>query len=241
MKTKDERPEPKPRYHPQLWQSYLWWHELVEMRKRHTLRISSIERGKSNMDAGFEYDLLDDMRLDAMIEQTKKTMINYGKAVGPIWDWLIGIKGIGDKLAAQLLARIDYIGPTQERPDNFATVSKLWRFAGFAVIDGKAEKSVDGETRHYDGKLKGICWNIVASFIKQQTPVYVDIYYAEKARQRQLHPEKIKVNGKWKYNDGHLHRRAWRKMIKAFLKDLWLKWRELEGLPLTEPFEHSKT
>ena len=67
----DKRPDPKPRKNPHLWQAYLWWDELVEMRKRHNLRIMSIEAGKSNMDAGFEYDIIDDMRLDYFVEHPK--------------------------------------------------------------------------------------------------------------------------------------------------------------------------
>jgi len=58
----DARPDPKPRKHPQLWQSYLFWNELVEMRKRHTLRISSIEKGKSNMDAQLEREFMELLR-----------------------------------------------------------------------------------------------------------------------------------------------------------------------------------
>jgi len=37
-----------------LWQTYLWWEELMLMRQRHNLRISAAERGKSNMDAELE-------------------------------------------------------------------------------------------------------------------------------------------------------------------------------------------
>lgn len=228
--TKDKRPDPKPRMRPQLWQSYLWWNELVEMRKRHILRITSIERGKSNLDAQLEYDILDHMQLEQLVKLARRTMINYGETVGPIWNWVTAIRGLGEgSLAAQLLAQIDDIG-------KFSTISKLWRFAGLAVIDGKAEHNVPGEKSHFNKRLRSICWLISEQFIRQQTPVYVDIYYEEKERQRKLHPEKIKVNGKWKYNDGHLHNRAKRKAVKIFLSHLWLAWRESEGLPTSKPY-----
>lgn len=227
---KDKRPDPKPRKHPQLWQSYLWWYELCEMRKRHLLRISSIEKGKSNLDAQFERDMMDLMRLDEMLEYARKTMISYGIDIGPIWDWVTGVRGLGQGgLAAQLLAQIDDIG-------KFDTISKLWRFCGWAVIDGKIDRCKKGEKAPYNRRLKSICWLIADQFIKQQTPIYVDVYYAEKERQHHLHPEKIKVDGKWLYNDGHLHHRAMRKAIKLFLSHLWVKWREFEGLPVSEPY-----
>lgn len=227
--TTDARPEPKPRKHAHLWQSYLLWDELMRMRQRHNLRISAAERGKSNMDAQLEQDFIDHLQLDANLAHAKAQMINYGKATGPIWDWLTNIKGLGaGGEAAKLLAQIDDVG-------NFDTVSKLWRFAGYAVMDGKAERRTSGEKAHYNARLKAICYMIADQFIRQQTPGYVDIYYAEKARQRELHPEPETIGGKKLYTDGHIHNRAWRKMIKEFLKDLWLEWRRLEGLPVTEP------
>lgn len=232
----DQRPDPKPRKQAQLWQAYLWWYELMEMRKRHNLRISSIERGKSNLDAQFEQDMLEAVQIDTLLKQVKKTMVNYGESVGPVWNWLIAIKGLGEGgLAAQLLAQIDDI-------DNSPTVASLWRFAGFAVIDGKAEKNSKGEKSKFNRRLKGVCFNIAESFIKQQTPGYIEIYYAEKERLRALFPDvccRECSNGalaKWDdctakkshhklYNDAHVHNRAWRKMIKEFLKDLWIEWK----------------
>lgn len=228
--VRDKRPDPKPRKHAHLWQAYLWWNEVMEMRKRHMLRISSIEKGKSNLDAQIEREMMEQMNLEAMLKLAKKTMIGYGQAVGPVWDWLTGIRGLGEGgLAAQLLAQIDDIG-------KFETISKLWRFAGWAVIDGKIDRCAKGEKAHYNRRLKSIAWQCVDQFIKQQTPGYVELYYEEKARQRRLYPEKIKVNGKWKYNDGHLHYRAMRKVVKIFLQHLWVVWREAEGLPVSEPY-----
>ena len=231
----DKRPDPKPRKHPQLWQAYLWWDEIVEMRKRHNLRIGSIEAGKSNMDAGFEYMIVDDMRLDYFVEQSKKQMAIWTDAtVGPIWGSLTSIKGLAaGGLAAQVLAQIDDI-------TSFSTVSKLWRFSGYAVIDGQAERNKKGEKSHFNRRLKSTCWLVGQQFIRQQTPGYVDLYYSEKDRQRKIHPEKIKVDGKWKYNDGHLHNMAQRKMVKIFLQHLWLTWRELEGLPVSLPYAHDQ-
>lgn len=226
----DQRPDPKPRKHITLWQLYLQLDELEEMRKRHNLRISSIEHGKSHMDAQLEQDFIDILNLDKAIDITKKSLILMGQETGCIWEWITSIKGLASgKMAAQLLAQIDDI-------EKFSTVSKLWRFAGWAVIDGKAERNQMGEKSHFNRKLKSICWLIGEQFIRQQTPGYAEIYYDEKARLRQKYPEKIKVNGKWKYNDGHLHNMAKRKMIKIFLQHVWVKWRECEGLPVSNPY-----
>lgn len=129
MNNNDKRPDPKPRKHPQLWQLFLRWDELKEMRKRHTLRISSIDAGKSNMDAQVERDFLEAIEIDVHIELAKEGMINFGANVGPIWEALTSIKGLGEgSLAAQLLAQIDDIS-------KFATISKLWRFARYGLSE----------------------------------------------------------------------------------------------------------
>lgn len=223
----DKRPDPKPRVRPHLWQAYLFWNELVEMRKRHLLRISSIQAGKSNLDDTLEQEFLDGLMIDKQIDNAKKAMVNFGKRSAPgVWEWVTSIRGLGEGgLAAQLIAQIDDIG-------KFSNVSKLWRFAGLAVIDGKAERNQPGEKAHKNGRLRAVCYLISEQFIKQQTPLYVDIYYSEKARLRELHPE---PEGK-QYTDGHIHNMAMRKTVKIFMQHLWIIWREAEGLPVTMPY-----
>jgi len=294
---KDQRPDPKPRKRPELWQSYLWWSEEMDRRKRIYERLRSIERGKSNLSADFERLMLRkqgqdaiagaleegdtetaniiaarmedngdkrgrnliDMLVDPKTKAEKTVsietiLLEQAKATGPIWDWLTGIKGLGaGGMAAQLLAHIDDIG-------KFDTVSKLWRFAGYAVIDGKREVPKKGEKLHYNKLLKSLVYLIVDGFIKHHTQPYEQIYRDERERQLRLHPEPKCANGcegeckkgtdkeghttyrcsecggKANFIPAHLHARAMRKAGKIFLQHLWLVWRELEGLPVSKPY-----
>lgn len=283
--TTDNRPAPKPRKYPQLWQSYLFWEEIMLMRQRHNLRISSIERGKSNLDSTFERAMMDgvvEMKdakgrtkryetfpIDDILDNAAKIMVNYGTTV-PVWPWITSIKGLGaGSQAAKVLALIDDIG-------RYDTIAKLWRYSGYGLYnyyekDGKVQAPVKGKQSQGSGEdrrivevitepkqdwdictardrgvpgfvlpfnktLKATLFVVADGFIKQQTPYYIDIYYAEKARQRALHPEKIVKNGTTMFNDAHINNRGIRKMIKEFLKDLWLNWRQAEGLPITESY-----
>lgn len=307
----------KPRKNVRLWQTYQLWHELMELRKKSKLRINAVERGVSNYDVIHEKLLLKAVNFDVLVAPKNKlekegsiwqTMVNYGIAVGPIWDWCLSHKGIGEGLAAQLLAQIDDIS-------NFDSPAKLWRHCGYGLyhywVDEKGtiqapykgwkhyaktkkllgEFSASGleENQHYfideftgntlkaltvvdrlepeeiahwvlpsdkwklvqhrdvnvasyhssyNKSLKSTCYNIADQFIRQQTPYYVDIYYAEKTRQREKHPEKVTVNGRAKYTNAHIHNMAWRKMVKEFLKELWFQWRISEGLPADNPSVH---
>jgi len=139
-------------------------------------------------------------RLDKEIEQTAKEH--------PIYHELLKIKGIGPKLASRLVAYIDI------RKCN--TVSQLWRYAGYGVVDGKAERAKKGETRHYCGELKTILYLVALAFLRSHSP-YTHLYYEEREKHPDLKPM-------------HQHLRGLRKMIKMFLSHLWEKWRTLEGL-----------
>lgn len=44
----------------------------------------------------------------------------------------------------------------------------------------------------------------------------------------------------WGRGDAHRHQSAIRYMVKMFLLKLWTHWRELEGLPVTEPYAEAK-
>lgn len=230
--TEDKRPDPKPRKNIRLWQAYNQWYEISEIRKKHLLRKDSVDKGKSMMDMDIEVEFIS--WLDTMLKNLEKQMINYGNDVGQVWEWVTNIHGLkSGAQAAKLLALIDDIS-------KFDTISKLWRYAGWAVMDGKAERNKRGEKAHYNNILKATCYIIADLFIKHQTPLYVDIYYAEKLRLRELYPEPIPAaEGKlWKedYTDSHVHRMAMRKMIKIFLSHLWVMWRQAENLPISDPY-----
>lgn len=91
--NEDQRPDPKPRKHIRLYQAYKAWDEYVQLRKRHLLRISSIEKGKSNMDLAFEEDIV--AETTALVDHAYKEMVQQGEQVGPIWEWLTSHKGLG--------------------------------------------------------------------------------------------------------------------------------------------------
>jgi len=313
----DKRPPPKPRKHAKLWQLYLMWRELNDLIKRHVERERSAERSKSNYSADVERDFLDNwlsievpyknnpnkMRRVRYDDLLKEQMVDVAREAGPIFDWLISIRGIAEPSAAKLIAQID-------DPAKFATVSKLWRHAGYGTysywFNGKGEPTaprdgwkwykvkkdmviecpgcgrvmepvkggyackpcewkttygdkiklwtvtepkadwvlkegvrdrlIEGWHSPWNATLKSELFVIADNFIKQRTPVYRQHYDRCKAKDKQDHPERIKVNGRWMYNDGHLHARARRKVIKLFLQHIYVTWREYEGLPISEPW-----
>jgi ribosomal protein L37AE/L43A len=247
--------ETRPRKLGALWQVYQFWREMTTGQRAHLQRIDRIQKGVSTMDNTMEQTILDMVPYEKFIKFADKTMIDLGATAGPIWDWLRTIKGLkSGHITAILLAQIDDIG-------RFDTVSKLWRFAGLAVIDGKAEYG----TSSYNRRLKALMIGekgIACAFVNQHTWPYRDIYDEEKERLYELHPvplcntcnvECVK-GSKWqcpqcgatnsatksgyrlRYVPCHIDKMARRKIAKIFLQHLWVKWREFEGLPISKPY-----
>jgi len=137
----------------------------------------------------------------------------------PIYEELAAVRGIGPTLAAKLIALIGDIS-------RFDTVSKLWRFSGYAVIDGVRESRKAGEKSHYNVRLKTALYLVGTSFLRLKSPYRAE-YDRAKAYYQEHRPEWTKL---------HIHRAAQRKMVKLFLSHLWERWRQLEGLPTRVPY-----
>lgn len=95
----------------------------------------------------------------------------------PAWPWAGSVKGIGPTLSTKVLGLIGDI-------EKFPTISKLWRFSGYAVIDGKIDRPVKGQKLVYNRTLKTALYNCGDSFVKSRSP-YRDIYDQAKAKYRQ--------------------------------------------------------
>jgi hypothetical protein len=162
----------------------------------------------------------------------------------PMATYLLEIKGIGVVLTGGILAYFD--------PYKADHISGFWKYAGLHVEGGKAPKRKRGKKIEYNPKVKTLCWKIADSFIKHRTPKYRDIYDSEKIKQNKklgnplenpkncpMYEEcRKRVKTKKLPCKMHIHLRAMRKMVKIFLGDLWLEWRQVEDLPITPPYPH---
>ncbi|GAF87822.1 unnamed protein product [marine sediment metagenome] len=153
-------------------------------------------------------------KLEKAYAKTVVGAVKNGSPHPEIRDWLLSIKGIGELLAAKLLAVID--------PEKMPMVASLWHFAGYAPEDVKRK----GKKSAWNQGLKKAIYQIGDSFIKQRTPKYRKVYDVEKARQIEivtpLHPKGLGIKA-------HADMRARRKMVKEFMKDLWVEWKEGGG------------
>lgn len=164
----------------------------------------------------------------------------------PMWDQFFSeVKGCGPLMSAVCIA---YFDPYQARH-----CSSFWKYAGLDTVettdkDGnkirQGRRAWHTEKRAYidrDGnpaektsltynpfvktKLIGV---LGTSFIKQGGK-YRKIYDDYKFRLQNRAGESL--------TPAHIHAMAIRYAVKQFLRHMWVEWRTLEGLPVSEPYE----
>jgi hypothetical protein len=97
------------------------------------------------------------------------------------------------------------------------TISSLWKYAGYYDHTGNR-------------RLKTVCYLIGTSLLRTKSPYRKDYDTAVE----------FYANTKQEWTKGHRHMAALRKVIKLFLSHLWVQWRAIEGLPVTEPYALDK-
>lgn len=172
---------------------------------------------------------------DAIMESLKEYEVKLTKKMEgkletiPVYsNYLSKTKGIGAVYSACLIAWIDDIG-------RFDTISKLHRYSGLSAIDNKAQKPRGGYSLDYNPKMKTLMYKIGTSFLMSKNSLYRGVY--DKARKHYEDRGKYSESNPGGYkNKLHLHLRAMKKMERIFVANLWLAWRKLEGLPVSEPW-----
>jgi len=89
----------------------------------------------------------------------------------PAYPWFSKVKGIGKENIAKVIGPIDI---------NVAdTISSLWKFAGYHVVDEHAPKPEKGVKLEYNAQLRVMVWRLVGSLLKAKGKFY-DYYLHEK-------------------------------------------------------------
>lgn len=156
-----------------------------------------------------------------------------------IWSWLEKIKGISYVTAAKLIALIDI----KKSP----SITALWSYCGLNSKYVRRSRGITLETAKKYGSpyLKKELLGVLARVFIMQNEKYKGIYDAEKVRQQEKvfsEGELKKIYSWYKKTDtnlskGHCDKRAKRKMVKEFIKELWLTWRKVEKLPISKSFQ----
>lgn len=181
----------------------------------------------------------------------------------PIYsEYLVNVTGIGPAMAGVLVAYLD--------PKRARHVSSFWKYSGLDVDKGsgrsrREEHLVEreyidrnGETKTrlgvtYNPFLKTKCMGVLGPSFLRSGSEWRAAYDGYKNR-IVSDPARIKITvNEWKklhkkgdvdlkpyWTPGRIHTASTRYMVKMFLQELWVRWRMLEGLPVTEPYSVAK-
>lgn len=201
---------------------------------------------------------------DAAKEQEKQIEKSLLKVLRrfPIYtEWLKNIKGVGTISAAHIIGGIDIEKATTVskiwqycglNPGMVEGKKRVEHADGsFELVPtGKlirGDKLTSGFVAPFNKTLRtALCGVLADSFIKSQAPYAMEHYYPYKERlAASVQPtQEIRKPGAkpetiaWKdTKPAHRDRAAKRKMVKAFLADLYTAWRHLEGLPVRPPYQ----
>lgn len=169
---------------------------------------------------------------DTMIKSVTKEIKN-----SPVGAYVASQKGIGEKTVARLLGEIGdpYWHTVEDRP---RTVSELWAYCGYHVIDGHAPRREKGKQSNWSTEAKKRAW-LIAKSVEKQKPgsKYRDLYDSvkEKYGEEPVHTTecarctpagaKPAVVGS-PMKKSHVQGIALRRVAKEVLKDLWITSRD---------------
>jgi len=199
--------------------------DLQKFRIKVGQQVAAYERLR--YDAKISRELLEHLRIE---ERDHLKRINGMLKLEPIYTaYLHQIKGVGPAIAAALISEIG-------DPGRFDTISALWSYCGLEVKDGKARKHTKGEKSNWNGKLRMVAvGRLVPQFIKLK---------GKECFGRDLYEQ---YKDFYTARDGdiltglHVENRARRKVAKVFLSCLWVAWRQIKGMPISEPYAMTLT
>jgi len=182
----------------------------------------------------------------------------------PIWtEYLGGIKSVGPATGGMIISRFN---PARARhvssfwkfagldvgPDGRGRSRRAEHLVERAYTDKNGRAALRNSIT-YDPWVKTKLMGVVAgNFVRQASQPWRQIYDDYKHR-LMTDPAREKVTlGEWKKRNnkneevshlwppGRIDTAAKRYMIKMFLQELWITWRRMEGLPVTEPYSVAK-
>ena len=145
--------------------------------------------------------------------------------------WMKEFPGIGPVTEAALLSKVDI-----RKAD---TVSSLWRFCGLGVEpDGTRQRAMKRKKRTYCALLKTILIHTLGKLAlistrrpRGQNSKHV-VYPQYRSLYERFRSEYAKSRPKW--SKTHVHNAAVRRVVKEYVKHLWLRWRQEHKLPTTK-------
>jgi hypothetical protein len=137
----------------------------------------------------------------------------------PLWtEYLSRIRGVGPRLASYLIVKLS--------PARFPTVSKLWKYCGLHVVDGKAPRRRAGVNAGWNPEARTMMWRL-GEKLRLGGGFYRMMYQAFYRESAAKHPD---------WTRGHVVADARRRTVKLFLSHWLFVGRAILGLEPVLPY-----
>lgn len=205
-------------------------------RSMYDLQQVRIQMGNRLVREGKEEETITDEAMEVLknhaseVERVEKEFTKSIKKelkLYPIWSkYLEDVRGCGPVMAGVVISEIQDIA-------RFSTISKLWSYFGYGLKDNEVQKKRKGEKANWNSYGKSKLHVLAECFLRSGNKEYRKLYddYRHRIKTRKCNSH-IGEKGRDEYGctDGHRHAMTMRYVIKMFLKNLFLKWYELEGI-----------
>ena len=196
------------------------FYAIQESRKALASRVLAYER--LGIEIPYSSKALPDIQImekkvEAHIKALVKTLPFY-KA------WLKKVKGVGPILSAHFMS-------VMLTPSRFSSVSSVWSYFGYSVVDGKAPRKERGKEANWSQEGKVVAFKIASSMIrtgKGNNSLGRQLYEGY----RRYYEERDPGSPKWQ-----IHKRALRRVSKDFVRCAYIAWREMLGLEVSQARE----
>jgi len=221
-----------------------------KLRVANELRLQSLEREYGGVMVGGDLEGI--VRELRSVEQKLYLRLRKVLKQFPLWtEWMSCVKGCGAVTAAYVIGWLD---PDKPSPSHW------WRYCGFGVVNGVAERRSRGEKTVYNPKLKTAMWNLTDAFVKRGGGYREALRHFYEEESQKINVGEVVLSERnvgMEYFDGekwrpvtekvvrevrspvpvrlakaHVYARARRKVAKLFLSHAWTVWRLLEGKPI---------
>lgn len=133
-------------------------------------------------------------------------------------EYLQHVRGVGAAMSAYLITVLN--------PAKFETVSKMWKYCGLHVENGRAPKRAAGQKTGWSPVARTMMWRLGESFRK------VGGFY--KQMYRKLYDESTRKHPDW--TKAHHLSHARRVTVKLFLAHWHTVGKAIQGLPVRKPY-----
>lgn len=166
-----------------------------------------------------------DVIFKALLDEEKRAESELEKAVkeSEVYQKVFGqVDGAGPKIAARIIATVGDIR-------RFETASRLKGYLGVHVLmDGRFPRRRNSEVANWSGEARQALYLLGEQFNRRPDSEWGKYLRTCKARLREKHPEKILVDGKSRYSDGHIHKMGTWRCMSRFVEWLFTAWWQLE-------------